>query len=87
MGLIGLFLSIGSALAQSHKVTGKVTSGEDGEPIVGASILVEGTTIGTITDVDGKFVLNNVPEDAKNLQVSYIGMQSQLVKINRQGGA
>ena len=44
---------------------GLVTSEEDGQPVVGASILVNGTTLGTITDIDGKFTITNVPSSAK----------------------
>lgn len=85
MMLTCLLLSAGFAMAQI-KVTGTVTSAEDNEPIVGASVLVKGTTLGAITDIDGKFVINNVPESAHDLQVSYIGMQTQLVTINKAGG-
>ena len=61
------FLSIGIGLvtAQTSRVTGLVTSEEDGQPVVGASILVNGTTLGTITDIDGKFTITNVPSSAK----------------------
>jgi len=76
-----LFVGIGLATAQTQKVTGIVTSEEDGLPVVGASILVKGTTIGTITDVEGNFTLPSVPASAKVLQISYIGMQSQEVAI------
>jgi TonB-linked SusC/RagA family outer membrane protein len=62
-------------------VTGHVTSEEDGQPVIGASILVKGTTMGTITDVDGNFTLSNVPQTAKIIQVSYIGMQTLEVGI------
>ncbi len=75
-----IFISIGLVTAQNQRVTGIVTE-ENGSPIIGASILVKGTTVGTITDVDGKFVLPNVPRTAKMLQVSYIGMQTQEVMI------
>ena len=51
------------------------------QPVVGASVLVKGTTQGTITDVDGNFNLANVPSSAKTLQISYIGMQAQEVAI------
>ncbi|MCB7368350.1 carboxypeptidase-like regulatory domain-containing protein, partial [Bacteroides thetaiotaomicron] len=54
---------------------------EDGQPVVGASVLVKGTTQGTITDIDGNFNLANVPSSAKTLQISYIGMQTQEVAI------
>ncbi len=76
-----LFVGIGLATAQTQKVTGTVISEEDGLPVVGASILVKGTTVGTITDIDGNFTLSSVPTSAKVLQVSYIGMQSQEVAI------
>lgn len=72
-----LFLSLGMALAQTQ-VSGKVTSAEDGEPIIGASIKVVGTKTGAVTDVDGNFSLN-APAGAK-LEISYIGMNSQTVK-------
>ena len=75
--IASLFLSLGMALAQTQ-VSGKVTSAEDGEPVIGASIKVVGTNTGTVTDVDGNFSLN-APAGAK-LEISYIGMNSQTVK-------
>ena len=77
MLLASLFLVLGVALAQTQ-VSGYVTSSEDGEPVIGASIKVVGTSTGTVTDVDGKFSLS-VSNDAK-LQVSYIGMMTKTVK-------
>ena len=47
-----LFLSIGMVMAQSSKVTGRVLSAEDNEPIVGATVQIEGTNTGTVTDLD-----------------------------------
>lgn len=82
MFLAGLFLSIGMAVAQTQ-VTGTVVSGEDGEPIVGASVKVSGTKTGTITDVDGKFALN-VPEGTK-LVVTYLGMLPKTVTASVSG--
>ena len=76
-----LFVGIGLVTAQTQRVTGNVTSEEDGLPVVGASVLVKGTTVGTITDIDANFTLSSVPTSAKVLQVSYIGMQSQEVAI------
>ena len=76
-----LFVGIGLVTAQTQKVTGVVISEEDGQPVVGASVLVKGTTQGTITDVNGNFNLSNVPSSAKTLQISYIGMQTQEVVI------
>ena len=76
-----LFVGIGLVTAQITKVTGTVISEEDGLPVVGASILVKGTTVGTVTDMDGKFTLSNVPSSAKTLVVSFIGMATQEVSI------
>lgn len=67
-----LLIGIGLAIAQTSQISGVVLSAEDGEPIVGASILVQGTTTGTITDIDGKFSVK-VNKGGK-LQVSYLGM-------------
>ena len=63
------------ASAQTTRVTGTVTSAEDGEPVAGASIVVKGTTVGTITDFEGKFSLN-VPNDNRTLVISFIGMKT-----------
>jgi TonB-linked SusC/RagA family outer membrane protein len=78
-----LFIGIGLVNAQISKVTGTVISEEDGLPVVGASILVKGTTMGTVTDLDGKFTLENLPSTAKTLMISYIGMHTQEVAIQR----
>lgn len=72
--LFGLILSIGAAFGQT-KITGTVVSQDDGEAVIGASVMVQGTTIGTVTDIDGKFSLD-VPA-GKKLVVSYIGMVTQ----------
>ena len=66
MFLVGLFLSVGMALAQTQ-VSGTVVSGEDGEPIIGASIKVVGTNTGTVTDTDGKFSLST--QDCSRLEI------------------
>jgi len=76
-----LVIGIGLVNAQISKVTGHVTSDEDGLPVVGASVLVEGTTVGTVTDIDGNFTLTNVPSSAKTLVVSFIGFQTQKVDV------
>lgn len=76
-----LVIGIGLVNAQVSKVTGNVTSEEDGLPVVGASVLVKGTTVGTVTDIDGNFTLTNVPSSAKTLVISFIGMQTQEVAV------
>ena len=72
--LMGLFLCIGGALAQT-KVNGTVVSQDDGEPVIGASILVVGTQVGTVTNGNGQFSLT-VPAGKNTLRVTYIGMKT-----------
>ena len=76
-----LFIGIGLITAQTQKVTGTVISDDDKQPVVGASIVVKGTNLGTITDIDGHFTLLNVPNSAKILQISYIGMKTESVPV------
>lgn len=76
-----IFIGIGMMYAQTTKITGTVMSEEDGFPVVGASVLVKGTSVGTVTDIDGNFTISNVPENAKTLVVSFIGLQSQEVPV------
>ena len=78
--LLAVLTATLSAYAQNRTVTGIVTD-DGGDPVVGATVLVEGTTIGTTTDIDGRFRIANVPESAQNLRVSFVGMTSQTVKI------
>ena len=77
MLMVSLFLFVGTALAQT-KVTGTVLSQEDGQPIIGAAVKVDGTSIGMLTDVNGKFSLT-LPEGKKSLTVSYLGFESKTV--------
>ncbi|MDD4609398.1 MAG: carboxypeptidase-like regulatory domain-containing protein, partial [Bacteroidaceae bacterium] len=78
-----LFIGVGMVTAQTQKVTGVVTASEDGLPIIGASVSVKGTKLGTITDFDGRFILTNLPSTATKLVFSYIGMKSKEVTISR----
>ncbi len=61
-------------------VSGIITDGQNGEPLFGASILVKGSTTGTVTDFDGKFSFT-VPSDAEFLSVSYTGYEAQDIAI------
>lgn len=79
--LVCLFISIGMATAQTQKVTGIVISEEDGQPVIGASVLIKGSQKGTITGVDGDFTLLDVPTSAVSLVISYIGLMTQEVAI------
>ena len=68
-----------NAQQQDNKVTG-VVKDANGDPIIGANVTVKGESIGTITDIDGRFILN-APSDAV-LQITYIGYVAQDVKID-----
>ena len=70
------------AYAQST-VTGTIIDAANDEPIIGASVLVMGTTSGTITDFDGNFTVS-VPDDDAVLQISYMGYKTQEVPVNGQ---
>lgn len=79
--LLGLFLSF-SSYAQDITVKGVVKDSKFGDPIIGASVLVKGTTNGTISDMDGNFTLA-APKDG-TLTISYIGYKSQEIPVNGQ---
>jgi TonB-linked SusC/RagA family outer membrane protein len=77
LGFIGLQV----VFAQTRQISGVVTSGDDGTSIPGVSVVVKGSTLGTITDMDGKFTLK-VPQSAKTLIVTFVGMASAEVSLN-----
>lgn len=68
---------------QPKSVTGVVVSEENGEPIIGATVLVKGSTIGTITDMNGEFSITNILGSANTLQISFVGMEKQEVPIKQ----
>lgn len=75
-------LSAGVALGQAKQVSGKVLSSEDKQPIPGVSVFVkEAPTVGTSTNLDGRFSLKNLPSSAKTLVFTFVGYQSQEVAI------
>lgn len=78
-------LGIQSALAQTYKVKGNVVSKSDNEPLIGVSILQKGTTNGVVTDIDGNYELQ-IQGGETTLVFSYIGLQTQELKVNAQTG-
>jgi len=66
--------------AQYGKLIGNVVDKETKEPLVGATIVVENTGYGASTDVDGKFVIINIPAGIYNVKISYVGYQTELIK-------
>ena len=71
-----LVVSVGIATAQTLTVTGTVVSERDGQPVAGAYVLVNGTTLGTITNANGEFGIREVPADAKEIIVTFLGMST-----------
>ena len=69
------------AFAQTNSISGIVLSGSDNEPIIGASIIVKGSTVGTTTDIDGKFTISKLPDSSKLIEVSFVGMVTQTLPI------
>ncbi len=81
IALFALFVFLGAQLlAQTNEVSGKVTSTEDGMPIPGVTIVVEGTTVGIVSDINGEYTIN-VPSNATMLIFSFVGMKSMNVEI------
>ena len=74
MLLAAMLLMVGTALAQT-KVNGTVISQEDNQPVIGVSVLVVGTNIGTVTDANGRFSLT-VPAGKSQLRFTYVGMET-----------
>ncbi len=79
-GLLVFALLATQVLVAQRTITGTVTDSENGEPLIGANVLVVGTSSGTITDFDGTFTLD-VPETATELEFSYTGYGSKRVNI------
>lgn len=66
-----------SMFAQMHSVSGTVISADDGLPLVGVSVVVKGSKTGTVTDANGNFTLNDIPDGKQYITVSFIGMEPQ----------
>ena len=80
LAMLFLFIGISMVIAQTRQVTGTIISAEDNEPIIGASVIVKGTTIGTVSDHNGAFSLE-VPNTTKTLMFSYVGMVGKEVPV------
>ena len=79
--LLSLALGVIQGAAQVTTVRGIVTTEEDGEPVIGASVIVKGTSLGTVTDVNGRFELSGLPPSATRLLISYISLMAKEVAI------
>lgn len=77
-------LFLNTALLAQRRIEGTVVAADDGLPVIGASVLVEGTRIGTVTDADGHYTLLDIPSKARYMRISYVGMVSQRVTLEDQ---
>lgn len=86
--LIFLISSLASQLifGADGRVEGKVTDATTGDPLIGANIFLEGTSIGSATSLDGKYLIQNVPPGSYNLKASYIGYEPQTIAVNLKDG-
>ena len=78
--LSGFALLVEPSWAQDRRITGKVTSAEDGNTLPGVNVIIKGTTVGTVTDIDGNYTLD-VPQEKNVLVYSFIGFASQEATI------
>jgi TonB-dependent starch-binding outer membrane protein SusC len=79
--LLALFSALSNFAIAQKTISGLITDAETKEPLVGAAIVVTGTTKGTLTDVDGKYTLEAIPADATSLTISFTGYANQTVSI------
>ena len=71
-----------SVFAQNITVTGIITDAKS-EPLIGVTVQIQGTSTGSVTDMNGRYALSNVPSNGV-LEVSYVGMQTQTINVNNQ---
>src|SRR5512135_2054079 len=68
-----LLVSAGAVAGQTGKIAGRVTDGTNKEPLIGATVMLQGTAIGTTTDLDGFYTINNISPGTYTVVVSFIG--------------
>ncbi|HKJ92905.1 MAG TPA: carboxypeptidase-like regulatory domain-containing protein, partial [Longimicrobiales bacterium] len=83
---VAWLLSAGAVVAQTGTITGTVTNSENGQPLQGAQISVVGTSLGTLSQETGRYMLLNVPTGRRTLRVEYIGYASTTVQVSVQAG-
>lgn len=81
LGMVLSIMAVATAYAQSKTINGRVTSVEEPDGVPGASVVVKGTTLGAITDVDGRYSIS-VPENANTLVFSFVGYLTKEVEIS-----
>ena len=83
-GLLALVVLMSTTVFAQSVISGTITDGSNNEPLTGASVSIKGTSIGTTSDIDGKYTLNGVPAGSATLVVSFISYTRQEIAINSQ---
>jgi TonB-linked SusC/RagA family outer membrane protein len=78
---VGLFFGVQLSYAQTREISGVISNSQDGTTVPGASVVVDGTTLGTVTNIEGEFSLR-IPEDAKRLIISFVGLKTVSVSVD-----
>ena len=78
-----LFVIVLSSVSFAQgSIRGVVLDSTNSEPLIGANIIVEGTSLGTATDLDGKFRITGIPLDSKSIKISYLGYHSNTLQLD-----
>jgi outer membrane cobalamin receptor len=85
--LLLFIISFSPMAAQNGSVQGKITDGSTGEALIGASVLIQGTTKGAVADLDGNFLLDHVADGAYNLIFSYVSYEQKIQRIEIKNGS
>ncbi len=84
VAIVGIFLISTIVYSQSTRIITGTTSDQQGNPLPGVNVIVQGTTVGTITNVQGEFTLEVTNPDQSSLVFSFIGFENQVVPIGTQ---
>ncbi len=80
--LLYIFLFPGTVFSQAGSIKGTIKDSFTGEGLIGANILIQGTTRGTTTDLDGNFLLNNLQNGSYNLVIGYVSYEQQIQRVS-----
>ena len=78
--ILWVLITVSVSFAQAGRISGKITDGKTGESLVGANVIIMGTTYGAATDINGDYIIRQVPAGTYNVRASYIGYKSVLIK-------
>ena len=80
-----LLFALMAVISFAQSISGVIVDGSNEEPLIGASVSIKGTTNGALTDLDGKFMINNLSDGSYTLVMSYVGYEDKTLKVNVSG--